>query len=320
MARMRRIATALTAAAGFSLAFCASAAAPPPIVESQPLGGVRPAQSPGAASTGATAGLEERLARIERQLDSGTLLEMLTRIEALQREVQELRGAVELHGHRMGGIEQRQREIYVDVDRRMRQLESAGEGREAVPAAPPSNGDGETGAAPSPGARAPVGTAMTSTVAAVAGGGAAAGGATGQMAVAMPGQTDDPRAEREAYERAFDVIRAGRYDEAIAAFRGFLSRYPSGAYSANAQYWLGEANYVTRRFDEAATEFGKVMQFYPDSAKAADALLKLGFSQYELQNWDDARRTLDRVVAEFPDTTARQLAEGRLQRMRMEGR
>jgi tol-pal system protein YbgF len=135
-----------------------------------------------------------------------------------------------------------------------------------------------------------------------------------------PAVTTDVQAERQAYERAFDTIKAGRYEEAVDEFRSFLSRYPGSTYSANAQYWLGEANYVMRRFEEAAVEFDKVLKFYPDSAKAADAMLKLGFSQYELQRWSDASATLQRVIERYPSSTARQLAEGRLQRMRMEGR
>lgn len=311
MARTHGMASILVAATGLGLAFCASAASPPPIIESQPLGADRPAER--AVSGGDR--LEERLARVERQLENQTLVEMLTRLEALQQEVQELRGAAELQGHRMDGIEQRQREIYIDIDRRMRQLESAREREEATPPVPSGDsGDaGEPGAAASPGA-------TSASIAAAAGVGAAAASAAGAgTTMAALEQPDDPGSERAAYDRAFDLIRTGRYDAAINAFRAFLARYPSGAYSANAQYWLGEANYVTRRFEEAAAEFGKVVRFYPDSSKTADALLKLGFSQYEMQRWDEARQTLDRVVGEFPATTARQLAEGRLQRMRMEG-
>jgi tol-pal system protein YbgF len=144
----------------------------------------------------------------------------------------------------------------------------------------------------------------------------AADAATAATAAAAGGGDN---AERDSYQKAFDLMKAGRYDEAIAAFRGFLARYPDGEYSANAQYWVGESNYVLRRFDEAAAEFGKVIDFFPDSGKAPDALLKLGFSQYELQQWDKAGQTLTRVVQQYPRSTARQLAEGRLQRMRMEG-
>lgn len=296
------IAMTLAAAAwGLSPFAFAAGAVPPPIVESLPLG----AQQPGAPRT-----VEDRLSRLERQLDSQVLLEMLSRLEALQRETQELRGTLEEQSHRTNSLEQRQRELYLDVDRRLRQIESAA-----------ANANANVGVAPDPvespsSIEPPAVGAATAAAAAVA---TEAASTSAAASVAASG-SQDAHAERDAYDRAFDMVKAGRYEDSIAAFRGFLSRYPSSEYAANAQYWLGEANYVSRRFDEAAQEFGKVIQFYPDSGKASDALLKLGFSQYELQQWDQAGVTLERVVERYPRSTASQLAEGRLQRMRMEGR
>lgn len=263
----------------------------PPIVESQPL------PRPGAAGSAAGQAAAVR----EVQQDNQILMEMYSRLEALQREVQELRGALEVQEHRSISLEQRQRELYVDIDRRLRRIEET-----ASTATPPV---GEGGVAP---ILAPVPAPAPVPV-------LQEGRETG-AGLAPAAVAPDTQAERQAYERAFDVIKAGRHEEAIAEFRSFLSRYPDSTYSANAQYWLGEANYVLRRFEEAADEFSKVLQFYPDSAKASDAMLKLGFSQYELQRWSDASATLQQVIERYPSSTARQLAEGRLQRMRMEGR
>lgn len=261
------------------------AAGAPPIVESQPL------PRPGAAGSAGQA------AAATAQQDNQILMEMYSRIEVLLRDVQELRGALEVQEHRSSSLEQRQRELYIDIDRRLRRIEEAA-------AATPSAGEG--GTAPILAPRRPRSRSR------------AAGEPRNRLRPSA--SAADTQAERQAYERAFDVIKAGRHEEAIAEFRGFLSRYPGSTYSANAQYWLGEANYVLRRFEEAADEFAKVLQFYPDSAKASDALLKLGFSQYELQRWDEASATLQQVIERYPSSTARQLAEGRLQRMRMEGR
>jgi tol-pal system protein YbgF len=259
----------------------------PPIIESQPL------PRPGAASAVPAPSAPAAAVNESRQI----LMEMHSRLEALQREVQELRGALEVQEHRSSSLEQRQRELYVDIDRRLRRIEAAA-------ADAPAGGAGDMMVPSSP---EPVPVPVPVPPAA-------------QTTAPAPAPAADVQAERQAYERAFDIIKAGRYDEAITEFRSFLSRYPGSTYSANAQYWLGEANYVMRRFEEAADEFAKVLKFYPDSAKAADAMLKLGFSQYELQRWDDASATLQQVIERYPSSTARQLAEGRLQRMRMEGR
>ncbi len=280
------------------LLFSPGAHAAAPVVESRPIDArVQPATQGG----GAPGSLEERISRLERQADNPVLLEMLGRLEAMQREIQELRGAVEMQEHKIGGIEQRQRDLYIDSDRRLRQLESRSE------AAPPSVQDPVT---------LPSTPSMPSTQSPEVAMPAAAGAAAGTAAR----EREQPDAERLAYQRAFDDLQAGRYEASVAAFRNFLSRYPDGQYSANAQYWLGEARYVNRQFADAIAEFNKVLEHYPNSGKTADALLKLGFSHFELQEWDKAGAALNRVVTEYPASTARQLAENRLHRMRVEGR
>jgi tol-pal system protein YbgF len=86
----------------------------------------------------------------------------------------------------------------------------------------------------------------------------------------------------------------------------------------NAQYWLGEANYVNKSFPEAQLAFQRVIDKYPQSRKRPDALLKIGYCQYELKEWDVAKETLSKVVAQFPDTQAGRLAQQRLDKMATE--
>ena len=237
---------------------------------------------------GDSGSLESRVARLERLTENQALVDMLMRLDSLQSTVQTLQGQVEELAFELKGMEQRQRDLYLDIDRRIRAIEVGGASGVSVPGA---------GGAPPPvtqqSAPAPVAAAVT------------------------PG---DPAQERDAYQKAFQELKDGRYDQAISAFQTFLSRYPSGSYTGNAQYWLGEANYVTRRFEAAESEFRKVLERHPESSKVADALLKLGFTYYELGQWDAARKSLNDVVSRYPNTTVAKLADNRLQKMRMEGR
>src|SRR5689334_21295541 len=121
--------------------------------------------------------------------------------------------------------------------------------------------------------------------------------------------------EQAAYSQAFDALKGANYGGAISGFQQFLTTYPSSDMADNAQYWLGEAYYVTRDYDKAATAFRTVGERWPQSRKSADALLKLGFSQYELKRYPDARTTLTEVTRRFPGTDAARLASDRLQRM-----
>ena len=127
----------------------------------------------------------------------------------------------------------------------------------------------------------------------------------------------DPRAE---YQRYYEALRAGNHSYAVTGFRNFVERFPGHDFADNAQYWLGEAYYVTRDYSTALGEFTRVVAEFPDSQKVPDALLKIGYVHYELKQWDQARETLSQVAARVPGTTVARLAEQRLQRMRQEGR
>lgn len=125
--------------------------------------------------------------------------------------------------------------------------------------------------------------------------------------------------EQEVYDKAFTALKSSDYPGAIAGFRHFLTAYPQGALADNAQYWLGEAYYVTRDYPSALTAFQDVLARWPDSRKAPDALLKLGFTQQEMKRTDQARATLTEVTKRYPDSEAAKLAAERLRRLRASG-
>ncbi|UCC55968.1 MAG: tol-pal system protein YbgF [Gammaproteobacteria bacterium] len=233
---------------------------------------------------------DARLDRIERQLESRGLIDMLNQLEQLQRDVQQLRGELEVQAHRTADMQNRQREQYLDIDRRLQQLET---GLAPAPATPPEP------IATTPGLTAPP-------------------PATGGPGMASTG-TASPATEQAEYDKALAILREGRYTEAAAAFNRFLTDHPGSSYADNASYWLGETYYVTRDFDRAMTTFSKLVEFHPASPKVPDTRLKIGFIHYENQNWPAAREELTLVVNEYPGTTAARLASDRLQRMQKEG-
>ncbi|HHO69100.1 MAG TPA: tol-pal system protein YbgF [Gammaproteobacteria bacterium] len=245
--------------------------------------------------------LDARLKAVERKLDSQALVQLLEQVESLQREVQQLRGEIEVQSHELQGMKKRQRDLYLDIDRRLNRLETgASNGQAAGAAVPPAPQPPAAAGSPAVPAAAPAGAPPTASAPKTA---AAAGTATA----------------REEYDRALGILRDGRYQEAAAAFGKFLADHPGSSYADNAQYWLGEVHYVTRDFKTALQEFGKVIEQYPNSPKVADARLKLGYIKYELKDWAGARRELQRVVKEFPGSTAARLAQERLERMKREG-
>ena len=215
--------------------------------------------------------VEERVGRLETVAGAEALVELLRQAQRLEREVREVRGELEVQAHELSQLKRRQRELYLDIDRRVNGLETA--------------------------RPAPV-TERTATP-----------DASPVTAEADPGE------EREAYQSAFNLLKAGRYEDAAVGFSEFLSAYPSGEYSDNAQYWLGEVYYVTRAFGAALEEFEELVRTRPGSAKLSHALLKIGYIQDELGEKEAAVRTLTDLMERFPTTTAARLAQERLRQI-----
>ena len=254
------------------------------------------------------AAFERRLNRLENIVNSGQLAQILQQLNTLSEEIRQLRGQIETQGHRLDELRKRQRNLYADLDRRIRELEIAGT---QAPQGGGEEGTGETA------------TAAASSAAGAAASGSAAGaeamGGT-EVATADAEQPRDPQAERNAYDAAFQLLREGRYEEAADAFGSFLEKFPDGPYADNAQYWLGEARYVTRNFEPALAAFRSVLEQHPGSAKVPDARLKLGYTLYEMGRYQEARQVLQGVIDKHPDSAVARLAEERLVRMKNEGR
>jgi len=232
--------------------------------------------------------LEQRLEYLERVVQGQARSDMVLEMQRLRQEVQQLRGELELQRHELESLESRQRELYLDLDQRL----SGG--------SPPET---------DPDASAPVSSPGVAPVAPVS---------VATPAPARPPAPGDPKREQAAYQTAFKALQQGSYAAAIQGFRGFLLDYPNGALADNAQYWLGEASYVTRDFDTAMADFSQVLELYPHSAKVPGALLKMGFIHYEQREWAKAREVLERIVREHPSSTEARLAQDRLERMRKE--
>ncbi|MCM2679701.1 tol-pal system protein YbgF [Echinimonas agarilytica] len=98
------------------------------VVLAATLSGVAFAAVPVRDANGST---EERISRLERMVESRNQVQlgMQQQLSELELEVQNLRGTLELHSHKLEEILARQRDLYQDIDRRL------GSGAGAVPAA-----------------------------------------------------------------------------------------------------------------------------------------------------------------------------------------
>jgi tol-pal system protein YbgF len=194
--------------------------------------------------------IEARLIRIERVVENQSLVQLASELDRLRSESAALRGELETLRFETENSDTRQRELYVDVDRRLQSLETAPRAFEPPPSAPPSFGGASSEPPPAVAAR-PAGS------------------------------------DQQNYQTAFDLISARRYAEAGTAFETFLVQFPTSPLADNAQYWLAETHYVRGDYDTALPAFRKVIEQYPQSAKLPDALLKVGYCQIVMRQFPD---------------------------------
>lgn len=298
-----------------------------------------------AGSVGAQSGrlsVSERVTKLETQMQAGSgqaLVDLQNRLDALQAEVQSLRGITEQQAFQIEELKKRARDQYVDLDSRISRLEGNpnAPARVGTTAGSTTMPPGATQASASPPA-APGQLTMEASADAppTAASGEPALAAAGDSAPTM--QTDGPSTvppvvgdittaavaaqgdEQSAYDVAFAALREGRYAESARRFAGFLEQYPNGDLADNGMYWLGESYYVTQNYRIALDTFKTLLARFPQSAKAPDALLKLGYCHYELHEWNEAETALNQVIQSYPETTVARLAQGRLRALRLEGR
>jgi tol-pal system protein YbgF len=219
--------------------------------------------------------LEDRIAALESQLKSGGLVDLFNQVEQIKSDIARLRGQVEVVTYELEQAQKRQRDLYVDLDTRLRKLETAASAASAE--APPSNPP-IAGNVPSP----------------------------------PPRPVSDPAAEQRAYDAALDQFKRADYMGAIANFSTFVKNYPQSSLAPSAQYWIGNAHYARKDYRASISAQRALVTTYPTSPKVPDALLNVASAQSDLNDNAAARRTLEELIAKYPQSEAALKAKQRL--------
>lgn len=111
----------------------------------------------------------------------------------------------------------------------------------------------------------------------------------------------NPKAsDGDQYRSAYEQVLAGDYASAEAGFTDFIAAHPDSKRIADANFWLGEAQYSQGKYNEAAKTFLNAYKTYGKSEKAPEMLLKLAMSLAALDSRDTACATLREVVKAYP--------------------
>ncbi len=247
----------------------------------------------------AKSSVDLRLERLENILENEVSADLLSQLTAMQQEVQELRGKIEVQQHEILLLTQKQEKLYLNLDSRIGSLTQS---TSAIVAADPLIPAEESLPAPE--------TVNSDQ--------AATSDSIWQFA---------EQSEHKVYDNAYKLLSTKQFPQAIASFKQLLEQYPAGKFAPNAYYWLGEiyaAQWQQNKangalLQQAVTAFKAVVESFPAHHKAVDALLKLGLVEVDQEHWVAAQALLQEVIQKYPDSSRARIAEAKLQRMRLEG-
>jgi tol-pal system protein YbgF len=241
--------------------------------------------------------IEDRLTALEQQVKGQGLADLSNQMQGLQSDIAKLRGQIEVVTYELEQAQKRQRDLYVDLDTRLRKIESSAAGAEKTEPANPANA-----AAGAPPAGAPPQALPPAAV-------------PPPVAIATSPPTRNPAegiAEQRAYDSALDQFKRGDYAGAVAGFNGFLKSYPRSPLASSAQYWIGNAQYARRDYRGSIATQRQLLKDFPDSSKAPDALLNIGSAQADMGDNAAARKTLEELISRYPKSDAATRARQRL--------
>lgn len=296
---------------------------PPSIQESE--GGFVPMQSSPSPAVvmseqppAASLSVEQRVRRVEQQVNNMQTNDAATRIESLQSQVQTLRGQVEQLTHQLEQLQTAQKDMYSDLDKRLAQANSSVSKSLSRPET--VTADVSSGA----GSAAVAAVAAASTVSAKSTSGKQSSKSSTSVTATNPSQKsmdNQPNVaeEQQIYQTAYNMIKAKKYNEAVSALQGMLKKYPSGQFASNAHYWLGELYGLMGKSDQALTEFTVVVKTYPDSPRVSDAQLKVGLILASQLKWPDAKSTFKQIINHYPGSASARLAAEQLKQIKQAG-
>lgn len=244
--------------------------------------------------------IDRRLAEMESVIKGQGLVDLLNQIETLNQEMSRIKGQLEVAAHNIETSQQRQRDLYTDIDTRLRKLEAAA----TAPSMPPTGAMdpmGATVSTDSPVAPTDPAASVTATVA---------------PTLAPPGSGPSPgatpSAEASDFQNAQALYQAGKYREAFGAYEKFLQTYPNSSHAPEAHYALGYTQFSLKNYKAAMSTQQKLIKQFPNHARVPEAMFSIANSQIQLSDVEGAKQTLKALLSRYPNSEVAPNAKKRL--------
>lgn len=120
--------------------------------------------------------------------------------------------------------------------------------------------------------------------------------------------------EQAMFDRARELIRDKKYDDAITAFGEQIKAWPAGELFPSAMYWLGEMWQVASTPDlpKSGRYFYRVYNEFPKNSWAPAAMFRHGQLQCQGDEVTKGRVTLARIMSQYPGSPEAKKADAAL--------
>lgn len=216
-------------------------------------------------------------------------------IDSLKQELAQLRGQEDTAAHSLNSVQQRQRDIYIDLNNRLQTAEKAARAPAPAPAF-------HAAAVPEVAEQLPQAHSRAAKVQV----------ASEDAPPAQPNAAS--KGAQQAYDAAFNLVQL-QDRKAIPALQHFVKTYPESPLAASAQYWMGYLYYTKGFFKHAAAIQEQLIQRYPDSSKVPHAMYNLALCRLHLKDHVGAQKLLTQLSEKYPTSTDARLARKRLAEM-----
>ena len=219
--------------------------------------------------------IDERLAKIEAAVSGATdrnaVLELSSQIEALRSDIARMRGQVEVVSNQVETADKRQKDLYLDIDTRLRKLEEAREKEIAAAAAapPPEKPAGSSTPEPAPGEMRAYQAALDQFK---LGNYALAVSAMQGFLVTYPSSNLAPNAQ---YWIGMAYSGQRDYKSAIAAQRKLLAAWPQSEKAPDGMLSIASSQETMGDRRSAQKTLQELIERYPSSSAAASAKQRL---------------------------------------------
>lgn len=264
--------------------------------------------------------MEQRVKRLEQQIDYLNKNNPQTQIEDLQQKTQKLSGDLETQQNKVTQLEKQINDFYTDLDQRLKSKNTTTVNN-VTTIEPVTNGNNKNKATKAGKKNTKNNSQKANSTT------DAENDKSTTYSANTVNPSDAPAAinnanltkkelslkEQQAYQAALDDLRNKQFTSGAQKLRSYLATYPNGTYAANAHYWLGEIYFLNNSYAKASGEFGTMVSKYPASPKLPEALFKLAYIHDKEGKHEQAQKEYRALKKRYPNSSAAKLADQQLQ-------